>query len=41
VSEETLAAALAAAGVAYSVLERATPSLEDLFVMFIRGQGKA
>jgi ABC-2 type transport system ATP-binding protein len=41
VNEATLAAGLAAAGVAYSVLERATPSLEDLFVMFIRGEGEA
>jgi ABC-2 type transport system ATP-binding protein len=41
VSEAALADALDAAGVAYDVLERATPSLEDLFVMFIRGEGEA
>jgi ABC-2 type transport system ATP-binding protein len=35
VEEETLARALDAAGVAYAALERSTPSLEDLFVMFI------
>jgi len=41
VNEAALAAALDAAGVAYDMLERATPSLEDLFVMFIRGEGEA
>ena len=41
VGEAELAAALDAAGVAYDVVERATPSLEDLFVMFIRGEGEA
>jgi ABC-2 type transport system ATP-binding protein len=38
VEEETLSTALAAAGVECSALERATPSLEDLFVMFIAGE---
>ena len=41
VSEAELAATLDEAGVPYDVLERATPSLEDLFVMFIRGKGEA
>jgi ABC-2 type transport system ATP-binding protein len=37
VDEAALARVLADAGVAFGVLERATPSLEDLFVMFIGG----
>jgi ABC-2 type transport system ATP-binding protein len=35
VEEATLAEALTDAGVGYSAVERSTPSLEDLFVMFI------
>ncbi len=41
VDEAALARVLADAGVAYAVLERATPSLEDLFVMFIGREGRS
>ncbi|MGD8719790.1 MAG: ABC transporter ATP-binding protein [Candidatus Zixiibacteriota bacterium] len=41
VTEEGIAAVLAAAGEEYTALESAVPSLEDLFVMFIRREGAA
>jgi ABC-2 type transport system ATP-binding protein len=41
VDETTLARVLAGAGVEYLALERATPSLEDLFVMFIGEEGRS
>jgi ABC-2 type transport system ATP-binding protein len=41
VDEAALARVLAEAGVAYAVLERATPSLEDLFVMFIGEEARS
>jgi ABC-2 type transport system ATP-binding protein len=40
-TEDKIAAVLDAAGEEYSALEGAVPSLEDLFVMFIRREGDA